>query len=337
MANSYRFDEENHEYFINNKKVPSVTQILKICGFSDELKEIDTDVLENARSRGRNIHDAIEILNTGGKLSQEAINELIKFGDMPYVDAAMEFKERFVDETITTEGKVWYNDDKYPYAGTYDDMFKIKDGVVCINDYKTSYAVKPSCALQLFAYYIAYLGGVIVDNVVLQVTHLKKNGEYDIYRASVPSLLSNGVWSLFYECLAYYYNPQDKEIKDRLENAKNDFLTKYKSLGKLMPKVFVIPKDTPIIDDPNIGGLLERCAELKKKIKTLKDELKAKEEWLIKYFYDYDQPMAVGNRTVELKEIWTNRFCPDDAIKKELKKRGYYKDSSYEKLVVKGP
>ena len=60
MENKIIFDEQNHEYILDGKKLPSVTQILEQTVFADKYYNIDEEVLKKAADKGTLIHKEIE-------------------------------------------------------------------------------------------------------------------------------------------------------------------------------------------------------------------------------------------------------------------------------------
>ena len=73
------FNEQTHEYIVDDKKYPSVTQILDLLTYT-EFANIDKGVLETASRRGTAIHEATENLDYGGYAEVDAETE-------PYVQA----------------------------------------------------------------------------------------------------------------------------------------------------------------------------------------------------------------------------------------------------------
>ena len=60
MENKIIFDKENHEYILDGKKLPSVTQILEQTIFADKYCNIDEEVLKKAADKGTLVHKEIE-------------------------------------------------------------------------------------------------------------------------------------------------------------------------------------------------------------------------------------------------------------------------------------
>ena len=105
------FNEERHEYRLDGKIVPSVTQILRpLMDFSG----IPPDVLEHKRQIGTAVHKAIE-LDLLGELDETSVAPALA----PYFGAWRDFKSEFgVKDGTTTEYRVCSK--IHGYAGTVD-------------------------------------------------------------------------------------------------------------------------------------------------------------------------------------------------------------------------
>lgn len=160
------FDTETHQYYWYGVNVPSVTEIAKPIS-SERLNEFPKWVVENARKRGKAVHEYAEEYLLCGELDFYRIETEY----LPYV-------ENFVNWAKTYKPKVLYTEYKMgcaEFAGTTDLICEI-DGKIVLVDYKTTSAVdKKSLSVQLEGYnQLAKLYGIEVDRYMY--LHLKKDG-----------------------------------------------------------------------------------------------------------------------------------------------------------------
>ena len=167
------FDEEKHEYTVDGKRVPSVSEIL--APLSDRYDGLNPSVLQMAAARGTAVHEATEIIDYGGE--PEMMPET--FG---YINAYIEFLRTYFPRWEMIERPVAYYrwaEEAVPfYAGTID-RYGVIDGHTAVVDIKT-YAslttdglIAASCQTQLYKDAISeYLP------IKRYVLHLKKDGGY---------------------------------------------------------------------------------------------------------------------------------------------------------------
>ena len=142
------FREETHEYFLDGKKVPSVTEVIPHFDFS----RIDPEVLERSQEFGKAVHKATELYDLG-TLNIDDLDPHLK----GYLEAYIQFKKDFDFLPHKSEWIVF--SDAYKYAGTLDTMgtYKKRKGDVprwCLIDVKTG-TPGPEVELQLSGYLIA--------------------------------------------------------------------------------------------------------------------------------------------------------------------------------------
>lgn len=139
-----QFDEERHEYSVNGRVIPSVTQIISAVGLY-EFDFVSRETLAVAAERGRIVHQCIEWYERG-ELDESSIDPELS----GYFKAWLRVrKENFMPKPDELEMRVYSK--KYGYAGTLD-MLLGHDG--WINDHKTGQK-DPAHGLQLSAYWLA--------------------------------------------------------------------------------------------------------------------------------------------------------------------------------------
>lgn len=162
------FRETDHTYWLGDKQLISVTQLLKKHGLSTDYTGISEEVLEKAANKGTLVHKEIENYIKSGEVG--FTSELSDFID---ITAELGFTAED-SEIILPAGEI--PDDKvddYFYAGTADLIGKIGDGYA-LADLKTTAKVdKRAYAWQLALY--ERLCGVKFDK--LYIFHLGKNSK----------------------------------------------------------------------------------------------------------------------------------------------------------------
>jgi len=134
------FKEENHEYFWNGVKVPSVSNIIAPLR---DFSKIPPDVLETKKEWGKAVH-----LYTAMH-DQETLDPDHSKWDarmIPIVEAWQRFKEQFGLGTECFIEKPMYSE-TYRFAGTPDRVY---DNIIV--DIKTATAHHKSSGVQLSAY-----------------------------------------------------------------------------------------------------------------------------------------------------------------------------------------
>lgn len=140
------FDERLHEYRIDGRTVPSVTQVLRpLVEWS--LGSLDTPSMEAARIRGQHVHAACQY-DDEGDLDLESIGSYAG-----YVEAWRNFRRREGAEVVLNEQRV--ANPGMGYAGTLDRMVWWR-GQLWLIDLKTGEWI-PAYDVQLSAYLMAVL------------------------------------------------------------------------------------------------------------------------------------------------------------------------------------
>ena len=158
----FLFDSEKHEYTLDGKTVPSVTQIIKpLSDFSN----IPEETLAYASERGTAVHKACEIINLGQEFAGPLDSVIV-----PYVDAWQLFiKEKRV---IITEAEQRLYHPTMKYAGTFDALAMIDD-CEWLLDIKCIATLHPRIGVQLAGY-----EGLINRKVRRGAVQLKSDGSY---------------------------------------------------------------------------------------------------------------------------------------------------------------
>lgn len=156
-----RFDPETHQYFIDDERVPSVTEILEGVGIIDKRW-----YTEKGRDRGSAVHVATQYLDEED-LDWSTVGPEIE----PYVRAYELFKEETKFQPVLIETSVFNREHRY--GGTLDRT-GILDGEKVLIDIKTG-APSKWAALQTAGYEIC-----LEERHARKVLQLKPNGKYKL-------------------------------------------------------------------------------------------------------------------------------------------------------------
>lgn len=154
------FNEENHEYLLDGKKLISVTQLMQKHDLAPDYSNVDKNVLSKKANFGKEIHKEIE--------------EYIKHNDTGFFEETtkfIEYVEQFKINLLESEYQV--NNDFV--AGTIDLLFE-EEKKPYIADIKTTYQVHTdSVSWQLSIYCYLLTQGIkdFYDKYKGQVFHFK--------------------------------------------------------------------------------------------------------------------------------------------------------------------
>jgi ATP-dependent exoDNAse (exonuclease V) beta subunit len=164
MADIY--DEINHEYYRNGKKLPSVTEICEPISF-ERLDALQKAMVERAKQRGSRCHELAEEYLLVSELDIDEIESEY----IPYMQQFVLWAKTYKPKVLYTEKKLFSD----LFAGTLDLICEI-DGKTIIVDYKFTSAIdKKSLSVQLDGYdRLAKINGIAVDESWF--LHVKKDG-----------------------------------------------------------------------------------------------------------------------------------------------------------------
>lgn len=139
------FIEESHEYFLDGKRLPSVTEVI---GMLSDFSFVPADIMERASAFGSAVHKAVELYELDD-LDESALST----GLVPYLNGYKRFKDETGFEAHFTEERVYSF--AYGYAGTLDLAGYMND-LFCIIDIKTVTVLHSVIGLQTAAYLHAF-------------------------------------------------------------------------------------------------------------------------------------------------------------------------------------
>ena len=164
MTGTFRFNEEDHSYWIGEQRIPSVTGILRDAGLLNYHGSSDYHM-----ERGTFVHRATEMIDKG-TLDWDSLDDTLR----PYCEAYQKFIDDVKPKIILSEKPMYHP--QFMYAGTLDRMVKM-NGLTSLIDIKSG-SPHPATALQISAY--AELIG-INENVYVSkasVLYLRDDGMY---------------------------------------------------------------------------------------------------------------------------------------------------------------
>ncbi len=173
MTSAIELDRERHEYRVEGKVLPSVSELIAVYGESvEEGDELELK-LEAAAERGTVCHEILAQYLRGDRDSVEYPDEY-----EPYVEAIRLFLAEHMICPYAIETPIYSR--RYGYAGTPDLLCEL-DGVLTLIDYKfVSQIAKTRVKAQLNAYCKAYEEDGVYPEQLLAVQFLK-DGTYRIY------------------------------------------------------------------------------------------------------------------------------------------------------------
>lgn len=181
---SFTFDVEKHEYRLQGKVLPSVTQVLAIV---NDFDRIPRAILEHARERGECLHRAVNLYNRDDLEFESLDND---------TSADVYAWARFLRESgavvIASESPVYH--EQFGYAGTPDVVLDW-NGRIVIPDLKSTYSVPRTVGPQTAAYAEAYRSMHAGRRPERYCIHIK-DGNYKAHKRNDPA-----DWALFLSCL----------------------------------------------------------------------------------------------------------------------------------------
>jgi len=135
------FDETAHQYRLEGRPVPSVTQVLQLI---DSFEGVPLDVLERAREFGQHVHRAVE-LDSKGELDEDSLDPALA----EYVAGWRKFLREHRATVIASEVRVV--SERLRFAGTLDSLVEI-DGEDWLIDIKSGAIPTRTVGPQTAAY-----------------------------------------------------------------------------------------------------------------------------------------------------------------------------------------
>lgn len=162
------FDPELHEYSVNGKTIPSVTQILKKAGYID-----DRFFTKEARDRGTAVHELCRRYAEG--LRVDKLDRPLE--KLEYVNAFSSWMHEKHVYVIRSESKIYGNIGGKEYAGRFDILADISGKKVLV-DIKTGGKLKWH-NIQLAAYAMSsFENGERINPDRLMDLYVKKDGKF---------------------------------------------------------------------------------------------------------------------------------------------------------------
>ncbi len=153
MHDGFRYSAEDHSYWLGERRLPSVTEVLKVL--PNGYEHVSPEVLERKRVLGTAVHLACE-LDDRGTLDESTLDPAIQ----PYLSAWRRFRADTGFRCTVIE-KSGYSR-QYGYAGTLDRLGEIASAVSVV-DLKCVAELKPETGLQLAAYSQLVLEMGVID------------------------------------------------------------------------------------------------------------------------------------------------------------------------------
>jgi len=176
----FTYRDEDHSYWVEGVKIPSVTQVISSMGFSD-FSKVNPEKLEWASNRGKAVHETCRLFDMGILDFTTVGLEII-----PYLNAWKKFKEGFNVELLPE----WIENrsvcEKYRFGFCTDRVAKIynKFGVI---DLKTSETPSPVAGLQTSGYKIGVEQETKLKIQFRWAIHLGSDGNFKLQEYTDPA------------------------------------------------------------------------------------------------------------------------------------------------------
>lgn len=200
------FYDKKHQYTLNDEEIPSVSEIARFVS-REVYGDINQYVLDNASSRGSNVHKSTEVLDKYNEVECDPEIE-------PYIRAYIQFRKDYgIQEYVAIEKPL--ASENMRFAGTIDRIARIDEpfakkfkeqtkidisehiGKLAIIDLKSSSVVqKVLGSIQLNGYEILVKENNIGDVAVLMICHLEKDGKYKVHNFDRDNTLFMSCYNL---------------------------------------------------------------------------------------------------------------------------------------------
>ena len=162
IIDGLRFNPKRHEYFLNNKRLPSVSEIVALLSLVDRRW-----YKAEHRYRGSMVHWLCKLVDVGKETSDTVEPEY-----KGYIEAYEQFLAD--NDTSWQYSEVPMVHKLFHFAGRPDRVGTV-NGTPCVLDIKSGYPTSDH-ALQLAGYWILVGGG----NIRRACLYLRSNGKYSI-------------------------------------------------------------------------------------------------------------------------------------------------------------
>lgn len=137
-----RFDEEKHEYWLDDRQLQGVTSTLLRRAYPDKYKDVDQETLNKAAAKGKELHRLIEFHDSFSTNAEEHEDQRV-----------VSYERLKAAHGLTTIANEYLVSDCEHYASAIDVVMEDKDGGIYLADIKTTWDLdRPYVALQLSIY-----------------------------------------------------------------------------------------------------------------------------------------------------------------------------------------
>ena len=211
----FSFRPEDHTYWLDGKKLPGVTSILKLLGGYEGIPE---RVLRKAADRGTAVH-AVTEMDDAGTLDYGSLDDELT----GYLMGWHRFKDEMKPEILDAEVSGYHP--RLLFAGTRDRRLILhgkRGAKLSILDIKSSYMLMPTTGPQTAAYGEIWNETAPKDEQVKNRYGLRltKDGNYELQEYKDP-----GDWNVFVSCLnaLRFIEKHNKTLLSRIEEYTYDF------------------------------------------------------------------------------------------------------------------
>ena len=202
------FDEKKHQYKVDGKIVPSVTDILEHLT-APGYGKVNPSVLEEAKDRGTAVHELTEQIDMG--FPPEFIDPYIE----GYIVAYMKFLRSYEPEWEYIEHQFY--EPLWGFCGTVDRVGEI-DGQKCVLDIKTTSSPSAEQKMAVCCQTAAYAFGIDLDGCDRYALYLHSDGTFDLlFCADYEDERGFDGWELFRDMCKLHQKIGDAKKRKRIK------------------------------------------------------------------------------------------------------------------------
>ena len=181
-TNALEFNDDKHEYRVNGKVIPSVTEL---CGPLTYSKyRVDNAVIEQAAFRGSMVHELTALWDRGDLEEDGVLAPDVGLYLMAWIQFCRDYQPKWQYIEIPLACRT--------YAGTIDRIGEI-DGNLVVVDIKTTSSMdranKIALSMQLFGYCdLCFYNDIHTNYVKSLGVQLKKDGTYSVIETDKVNL-----------------------------------------------------------------------------------------------------------------------------------------------------
>ena len=178
-ASKVIFDPSNHTYWLDGKELKGITGVLSRRIFKNKYKDVNSEVLFRAATRGTNIHNECEMYDSLGILPESVEGQ-------NYIKLCDSYKLKVVASEFIVS-------DNENYASAIDKVVETEEGEIDLIDIKTTYSLDKeyvSWQLSIYKYFfelqtglkVSFLHAIWLRGDVSELIEVEDKGSENVIR-----------------------------------------------------------------------------------------------------------------------------------------------------------